>query len=202
MTLSSRSFSPSTNAKALIVPVLLITALTLTAFGCKPRTESNANTNAVDTGTVQNTQTSVNRTNATVTNTTQPTRSTTEQELRQLALSFAERYGSYSNQTNFANLENLLLFMTDAFASTTRSFIDEERGKNRDTTVYYGITTKAAAVATDAFRESQGTAVFTVQTLRREAIGSTSNVRHYQQAITMTMKKGDGAWKVDSAEWQ
>ncbi len=192
------------NTKVLLLPLSLAAVLALSAFGCKKKTESNENTNGVDTvpGIVQTNISPVNKTNASLTNAAQLVRSTTERELRQLALSFTERYGSYSNQTNFANLENLLVFMTDDFADTTRSFVASERSKNRDTVVYYGITTKAAAVQTEAFRESQGTAVFLVQTLRREAIGTTNNARSYQQSLRMTMKKSDGVWKVDAADWQ
>lgn len=187
----------------LVISWLTMAVLGFSAFGCRKETADNVNVNAVNNalGVVQNYPALTNQTNAAV-NTTRQAQSTTEQELRQLALSFTERYGSYSNQTDFANLENLLVFMTDDFAGATRSFVASERSKNRDTVVYYGITTKAAAAQTEAFRESQGTAVFLVQTLRREAIGATNNARSYQQSLRITMKKSDGVWKVDAADWQ
>lgn len=172
----------------------------LAAVGCKKNAKTNTNTN-VNQAPVVNISTANVNTTASI-NTNQAPKQTQEQELQRLALSFTERYGSYSNQSNYANLENLLVFMTNGFADSTRQYVAEQRKKNADTSVYYGITAKAITAQTKNFSDAQGKASFLVQTLRRESIGSTTNNKSYQQNILLNMEKEDGVWKVSDAKWQ
>ncbi len=186
--------------------LLSLGSVVFLAFGCRKQpTNSNTNTVRANTNAV-----AVNRTPANVaptnipvaTNTVQPQLSPQEEELKRLASSFAERYGSYSNQTNFANLENLIFFMTASLKRSTEDFIKAERAKARDTSVYYGLTTRATGVTTQAFDEQGGTASFLVQTHRRESIGTTDNVRNFQSVLLVDMRREAGAWLVDRATWQ
>ncbi len=184
-----------------IAAILLVTFLT--GLGCRRSTGNDGQTNTANVDT-SSSSTPVVTTNTTVTatNVAQPSRPPLEQELQRLSRSFAERYGSYSNQTNFANLENLFVFMTPSLQRTTQRFIDDERAKQRDTSVYYGITTRVISVETKSFSENSGTASFVLHTYRRESIGTTSNSKTFEQALTITMQKDDGTWKVADAVWE
>lgn len=181
----------------LFLPALLF----LLALGCRPSPATN--TAAGNTNTILNLPNNVLTNNVLhPANTAQPQPPPTAVELQRLSRAFTERYGSYSNQTDYANLENLLVFMTDDFQQETRNLIRAERAKQRDTGVYYGITTRVITVRTASFDEAAGTAAFLLTTLRREAIGSTANVREFSQDIAVTLRKQNGSWRVDGADWQ
>lgn len=174
--------------------LLLAAAMLLAGFGCRPETV-NTNTNTVDT-----TNTVIN-TNRVAVNSVQEQSVPEEDEVKRLASSFAERYGSYSNQTNFANLESLVPFMTDRFRRQTEAFVAAERAKERDTSIYYGISTRAVSVLTERYEASQNVGIFTVQTQRKESIGSSGNTQTFQERLRILMRRQGTGWKVDEATW-
>jgi hypothetical protein len=119
----------------------------------------------------------------------------------QLALSFTERYGSSSSQSDFSNLSDLELFMTDTMITKTRAFIATEREKNPGNEDYTGITTKAITTTFNSYDAVAGTADITVSTKRQEQ-STAMEVKSYDQKIKLTMKKINDEWRVDSAIWQ
>lgn len=185
--------------------LLLLAALPLLALGCKKASPKNNNTNNANTSQT-NTVTIIipanqNR-NTPPTNSVQVNTPPQETELRRLSVSFAERYGSYSNQSDYANLENLLVFMTVGFAKQTSTYIESQRARHLDTGVYYGITTKVVSVETNAFDDGKGNAEFFLTTQRKESVGSTNNARTFQQNLIVTMSRENTVWKVSQANWQ
>lgn len=175
--------------------------LLLTAFGCRRQTSTNTNASNGNTVNIPvTTQPTTTNTNRTVEPETP--KLTTEEELRRLVAAFAERYGSYSNQTNFGNLESLYVFMTSSFAKSTRDFVEAERKKGRDTSIYYGISTRVTSITTRSIDERRSQSSFLVQTLRKETIGATHNIQTFQEAILIDLKRDGGAWKVNDAVWQ
>ena len=123
-----------------------------------------------------------------------------KEDLARMAGSFAERFGSYSNQSGFSNLSDLEIFMSQRMRKWAANYIDDHRQSVPE--IYYGITTKAIAETINEFDEDGGRASVAVQTRRREASGTTSNyTQAFNQDITITFIKEMGAWKVDSANW-
>jgi len=124
-------------------------------------------------------------------------------ELIRMSGSFAERFGSYSNQSNFANILDLKIFMSERMKYWADSFILEQNKRNSaNNDIYYGITTKSIAKEMRDYDEDIGLATVLVQTRRREATGASSNYSNiYNQDIMITFIKENGAWKVDSANW-
>ncbi len=125
-----------------------------------------------------------------------------ENDLKRIALSFSERFGSYSNQSNYGNIRDLKIFMSEDMKSWADNYIQEQIAKNIDRSIYYGVTTKSVAGEVNKFDEDVGIAEVFIQTQRREAIGTTSNTESFQQDIIINFVMERGAWKVDSAEWQ
>lgn len=124
------------------------------------------------------------------------------QDLLRLAASFAERFGTYSNQSNFSNILGLKMFMSRRMKSWVDSYIREHRQVQTDNSIYYGITTKAVSQELKDYDDDLGRAVVLVKTRRREASGSISNVSDtFSQDILINFIKENGAWKVDSANW-
>lgn len=125
-----------------------------------------------------------------------------EESLKQMAGSFAERFGSFSNQSNFENISDLKVFMTGKMASWADNYIAEMAAKREQTDIYYGITTTAVEKDLKSYSDSSGQAEILVKTQRREATGATNNFTVKYENILITFLKESNAWKVDSAQWQ
>jgi len=129
-----------------------------------------------------------------------------EEKLRssisRLAAAFAERYGSYSNQGNFDNLLDLESLMTEKMWAETENFIEQSKASAGDSSVYFGITTKAISVNITSIDEGAGTAKITIGTQRRESSGSMadSSTIKYEDLELFFLKVND-EWKVDTAKW-
>lgn len=123
-------------------------------------------------------------------------------QLTRMASSFAERYGSYSNQSNFENLEDLLSFMSVSLKRTTERIISNGRQTDTKPAIYFGVTTKALKNQVINFEPNSETAKFKVSTQRQETIGSAANLKVYYQDAEVEMIKQGGVWVVDKIEWQ
>lgn len=125
-----------------------------------------------------------------------------ENELKRMAGSFAERFGSYSNQSDYSNIEDLMIFMTGSMREWAEEYIIKTAGKSGDRSIYYGITTKSVAEEVKKFDEAGGEAEILVRAQRRESAGARANSRTFYQDIAIRFVKESGAWKVDAAIWQ
>lgn len=124
-----------------------------------------------------------------------------QEDIKDLAESFAERFGSYSNQSNFSNITDLEFFMTKKMKSWAQDYVSKQRQKKIDTSIYYGITTKA--VFSEFVQNDPEKAVLIISTRRREAIGDSNNSSAvFKQNIRVVVLKESGIWKVDSAYWE
>lgn len=110
---------------------------------------------------------------------------------------FAERYGSYSTEAEFANLRDVLPLMSASFAADTEAFVDGATPAAE----YYGVTTRVISVSVDAVDETAGTATVTVTTQREEAKGDIQNITVRYQDLRLTFVSENGTWKVSSATW-
>lgn len=117
-------------------------------------------------------------------------------DLVSLSKTFVTRYGSYSNEANFANLTDVMPLMTSSFAADTQTLLDSFEAQEE----YYGVSTRVITV--DVQEENEGTARVVVTTQREESVGSPQNTTVKFQDIVLTFVKEDGMWKVDSAIWQ
>lgn len=121
--------------------------------------------------------------------------------VKAIALSFIERMGSFSNQSDYANIEELKPFMTEKMNAWAESYLKEQRSKDTDVSEYYGITTKVISLDFQEFEFTDGTAYIEANTQRIEYTGAqrTNRVR-YQVASISLIKKGD-VWFVDEFSW-
>lgn len=132
-----------------------------------------------------------------------PTKSEiTEEELKRLAASFAERFGSFSNQSPYANILDLKIFMTEKMQAWADKYIEDINAQKADTSIYYGITTKAVSTETKKYDKDASQAEILVKTQRREAIATANNITTSYEDVLIKLVKNKGAWKVDGAYWQ
>ncbi len=125
-------------------------------------------------------------------------------ELKHMAASFSERFGSYSNQSNFKNIIDLKIFMSQRMQQWGDNYVSEHRRTSTaDNEIYYGITTKAVSQEIKKYDDDMGLATVLVKTRRREATISTNNTSDtFNQDVIIDFVKERGAWKVNSATWQ
>lgn len=160
------------------------------------------NTNQVVVNSNVNTNTAPINTNVVVTNTQPSSTEFSEASLKSIARSFAERFGTYSNQNNFENIEHLLPYMTERMSQWANNYLAEKRANPVYADIYHGITTKTLSITTVDYNTSAGTAEFLVKTQRRESTGSTSNSQLTYQDIQIKFVRDQDIWKVDEAWWK
>jgi len=115
--------------------------------------------------------------------------------LKQLAMSFAERFGSYSTDEPAKNLVDLQPLMTDRLRVnlSTRS-IDDGSG------VFSGFSTKA--LTSDLLKSDAQSATVLVKTQRTQTLGAGEAVKSFYADLLLQAVKSGNEWKIDAAEWQ
>lgn len=125
-----------------------------------------------------------------------------ETDLEKRAKAFAERFGSYSNQSNYSNFSDLEIFMTKSFADWTKSYVEQLRESAPGYEVYYGISTRALTTELISFDEASGKAEINVLTERSESSANGGDLEPYQQKILLKFNKVANDWLVDAAYWE
>lgn len=123
-------------------------------------------------------------------------------DLSRMAAAFAERFGSFSNHSDYGNLRDLRIFMTSAMKDWAQDYIDTARLKKADASIYYGIVTKAVSSQVKQFDADLGQAEILVKTQRRESAGATGNSSAFYQDIIIKYLREGSIWRVDGAYWQ
>jgi hypothetical protein len=116
--------------------------------------------------------------------------------LQSLAVTFVERYGSYSSESEFANLYDVMDLMTASLKAQTEAFITSAKMSEE----YYGVTTRV--LSTDVLSSSETSAAVEASTQREESKGSPQNSEVSYKKLLLNCVKEDGLWKVASAVWQ
>jgi len=124
-------------------------------------------------------------------------------DLSKLSISFAERFGSYSNQSDYSNLKHLMIFMSEDMKEWALDFIEQSKKNKGSSDIYYGISTKVVATEIISFDEDLGDAKFLVHTRRKESRADENEQKDtFSQDIELSFIKEDGVWKVNSAHWK
>ncbi len=114
-----------------------------------------------------------------------------------VAKTFAERYASYSNESDFANLRDLEPLMTQVFYEQTERFI----AITELDPIYQGITSQV--LSTQVVLNGDETAAEVTLTMQREkALGSPQNTEVTYETLVLDMVKESGSWKVNGATWE
>jgi len=123
-------------------------------------------------------------------------------DIERLARTFTERYGSFSNQTDFENLEDLKIFMTASMRAYVDSFIARQRAQRGDTSIYYGVTTKVLTTEITDYSPSLGRAEVLVTVQKQESTGSTTNTKVFNQEAALDFARDNGSWKLEGLYWK
>lgn len=118
-----------------------------------------------------------------------------EAEAMNLARNFAERYGSWSTDSNYQNLTDLFPSVTERLKQEFRQTI-AQAPEHRDFT---GVDTRALNVEMTSFTNTRARAVVTTQRTERNA--QLEPVVRYENLELSMLKQGQ-FWLVDTAVWQ
>lgn len=121
-------------------------------------------------------------------------------DLRGFVGAFVERFGSYSNQSDFENVEDLYAFMTRRFQRQMEEYVAYERAKIVLGAPYEGVSTRVLSVS--KISEGAGRMVFQARALRATEKSADGTRQEDYQNIELTLQEEGGQWKVDSAKWQ
>lgn len=125
-----------------------------------------------------------------------------QDDFKQLGRSFAERFGSYSNQSNYGNIEDLEIFMSSEMKKWAEEYVADLRANSQYSGSFYGIVTKALVEPEiSSFALDSGQVDVLVST-QREENSSDGEPRVYNQDIKISFIKVGGEWLVNSAIWQ
>jgi len=119
-----------------------------------------------------------------------------------VAKNFAEIYGSYSNQSNYANLESAMLLASVNYKNTLAGILSRYRASYRPAAEYQGVTTNVVNVLIESLDDAAGKADVLVKTQRKESAGTQANYTTKYQNIGLSIIKENGQWVVDGAEWE
>lgn len=117
-----------------------------------------------------------------------------------LATTFAESFGSYSNQSDGPILVALFPFMTEKMKKWAQSQAGRIEKSLGDPKIYHGYTTKVVSDEGLSMNTAQN-AEIKFKTLRTESIATRINNKNFYQDITIRLEKVGEAWKVDGAFW-
>lgn len=118
-----------------------------------------------------------------------------------VARTFVERIGSYSSESDYQNVDDVLGLVTEGLKATLERDAAKARSQApKEDSGYYGISTSYVGAKTQEESDTQITLL--VQTQREESFGTPGNSSvRYQQVELVLVKNGD-TWKVDSYTWK
>lgn len=128
-------------------------------------------------------------------------RALNSEDLRKMAMFIAERFGSYSNQSNYSNVEELKIFMTAKMQDWADTYVASLKKQDKDAATYYGVTSIGVSATVKKFDDKAGAAEILVTTQRQEVVG-TSEPKVFSQDILIVFEKVKDEWKASSATWQ
>lgn len=110
---------------------------------------------------------------------------------------FVERFGSYSTESDYANVSDVLGLATPALQARLQALAEEARQNAGG--AYYGVSTKVITTKTES--ENAEVTVIAMTTQRKESFDSPGNTSVRYQDITLTLKHVGEDWLVDAFTW-
>lgn len=109
---------------------------------------------------------------------------------------FVERFGSYSSESDFQNITDVLSLATPAFQSQLQTLAATQKPSEE----YYGVST--FVISNKITAETETTMTLMVTTQRREAIGTPGNSSTRYQDIEVRLEKVGEDWLISGYTWQ
>lgn len=124
-----------------------------------------------------------------------------ESDLAKRSKAWAERFGSFNNQSNYGNFSDLKMYMTESFSDWVDNYIKDLKSKNPSGNSYYGIVTHALSSEVTNFDKAAGKATVNVSTERVESDDGGEKQPYYQTLRFEVVELND-EWLIDAAYWE
>jgi hypothetical protein len=122
--------------------------------------------------------------------------------LEKMASLFAERLGSYSNQSDYGNITDLKVLMTDSMREWADAYVAKAREEMVYDGIYRGTVTRAISAKVSDVDAEAGTAKAVVSAQRVDSVGDEAAQAAYYEDLAVSFKRENSVWLVDSAKWQ
>ncbi len=131
-----------------------------------------------------------------------------------IARTFIERFGSYSTETDFANVDDIRVLATPSFLANSASSagscgcfqaeMDQQvavlrQGMDPDGG-YTGVSTTIISIKTQT--EAETSTTFLITTQREESVGNPGNTTVRYQDVEISLVKSGDDWLVDDVTWK
>lgn len=123
------------------------------------------------------------------------------EDVLKLAMSFTERIGSFSNQSDYRNITDAQLFMTSSLREWSKSYIDRLKAEN-PVESFYSISTVSLSTEILSYNENIGEAEVMVTAYRSENKEDMQGENNWQQDLLLELKKENDNWLVNAIYWQ
>ncbi len=114
-----------------------------------------------------------------------------------IARVFVERFGSFSSESGYENIDDILVLATSSLQSQLEAIADEAR--SQDSGAYYGVSTTVLTIEEVSASETSMSYVITTQ--REESIDSPANTSIRYQEIELTLVASGDTWLISSFAW-
>lgn len=118
-----------------------------------------------------------------------------------LSKTFSERYGTYSTDNPYENLESLQMIMTTDMAQRSRGFLERSLAE-KEAGVFYGITSRLVNMKIVRLNDDETEAQIVAKVQQEETMGRALSRRIQYKDLMIDFQKIDGTWKVVNAQWQ
>ncbi|MFA5021201.1 MAG: hypothetical protein WC517_04055 [Patescibacteria group bacterium] len=115
--------------------------------------------------------------------------------LKQLAMSFAERFGSYSTDEPVKNMADLQPLMTARMKDSLSAPSAAD-----DSGIFSGFSTKA--LSSDLIEYNSLSATVIVKTQRTQTLGTGETSKSFYADLELRAVKSGDEWKIDGARWR
>ncbi len=112
---------------------------------------------------------------------------------------FVERFGSYSSETDFANVDDVKALATPSYQAELESLVNGYRRQFDDTAGYSGVSTRV--ISLKIVSESETASTFKLTTQREEAVGTPGNTTLRYQDVEVSLVKTGDDWLINDLTW-
>lgn len=124
-----------------------------------------------------------------------------ESNMLAAAKSFVEIYGTYSNQSNYLNIETALSLASSRYRAELAALLNNFRASYKPGAVYEGTTAVVVNRIIETFNDAAGTATVLLKTQKQESKGAQSSYTIKYQDIRVDLVREGDSWLVDGAKW-
>ena len=117
-----------------------------------------------------------------------------------IARTFIERFGSYSSQSDFANVDDIRVLATASFQAELDQQVAELRSVTDAEGGYTGVSTTVISMKTVSETETETT--FLITTQREESVGTPGNTSVRYQDVEVSLVKSGDSWLISDVTWQ